>query len=376
MINEPRLIEQFLTMVAIGSESFREKALRDYLQSEFLKRGLEIEEDDAARLIGGNCGNLLVRVPGNVNLSPLLLSAHLDTVTPGENIQAVVGEDGCIRSTGPTILAADDKAGIAAILEVLDVLAEENQPRPPLEILLTVCEEQGLLGARHFDFTRLKSRIGYTLDSDGAPGGIVVKSPAQNEINYKVYGRAAHAGMNPEDGINAIQVMAYALSQMPCGRIDPETTCNFGMIDGGQARNIVAEYCHVQGEARSLNPQRLESLTEELQQTFITAVESRGARAAVEVNFLYPAVVLDHDEPVVSLAAQAAEQLDLPVSYKKTGGGSDAAVIYGHGIRCANLAMGMRAAHTQEEHIYVNDLINVVKWVLTIIDHYVKEGLR
>ena len=146
----------------------------------------------------------------------------------------------------------------------------------------------------------------------------MVNSPSQNEINYKVYVRCP-CRMNPEDGLNAIQIMAYALSQMPCGRIDKETTCNFGMIDGGQSRNIVPAYCHVQGDGGSLNPERLQSLTEELQQTFITAVESRGARAEVEVNFLYPAVSLDFDEPVVSLAAQAAEQLDLPVEYKKTG---------------------------------------------------------
>lgn len=374
MLNRSRLIEQFMSMVKIGSESFHEARFRDYLQEEFSKRGLKAEEDNAARQIGGDSGNLLIRVPGTVDIPPLLLTAHMDTVGPGQNIEPIRADDKCIRSAGKTILASDDKAGIAAILEAVDVLIEEEKRRPPLEILITACEEQGLLGARNFDYTKLQAKMGYTLDSDGSPGGIVVASPCQNEIDYVVHGRAAHAGMNPEDGINAIQVMARAIAKMPCGRIDEETTCNFGLIDGGSARNIVAEYCHVKGEARSLNPSKLDSLTEELKKIFTTEVEACGARAEIEVSFLYPAVALDTDEPLIRQAVKAAEKIGLTAELKKTGGGSDAAVIHNHGIRCANLAIGMSSVHTTAEYIQEEDLVNTAKWLLAIIDQYVGEA--
>lgn len=367
MINSERLVKRFVQLAEISSVSGQEGNLRDFLKKEFAARGLEVHEDGAGQALQGNCGNLLIKIPGDPGLPALLLGAHLDTVEPGEGVKVVIGDDGIIRSDGTTILGSDDKAGIAAILEACDTVRENHLPHPPLEILFTVGEEQGLQGSKHFDYTQLEAAYGYVLDGGGDPGTIIVQSPCQNEIEYKVQGRAAHAGINPEAGVNAIQVMAKAINSMPCGRIDEETTCNFGIIAGGQARNIVAESCRVKGEARSLNREKLDRLTDQLVTTFTQKTKELGGTPEVEVVFLYPETSLSPDEDVVRIAIAAAQSIGLKPSTVKTGGGSDASIISGNGIRCANLGCGMSNVHTTGEFIKITDLINNARLVLAII---------
>lgn len=369
MVNRQRLIEKFVHMVSISSVSRQEKQFKDYLIKELISRGLNPKEDNTGEVIGGNAGNILVAIPGNLEMAPLLLSAHMDTVKPGEGIKAVIDGD-IIRSQGDTILGSDDKAAIAALLEVLDVLREENRPRPPLEFLFTVAEEEGLKGAKNFDFSNVKAEMAYVLDAGGDPGTIVISSPWHNEIEYTVYGRAAHAGMAPETGINAISAAAKALSKMPCGRIDEETTCNFGIIEGGKARNIVADICHIKGEARSLSRDKLNKLTQELEQIFISEVEKEGARAEIKVQNLYPGVKLARDCEVVRIAEKACLKIGLKPDLTGTGGGSDASIINGAGIPCANLGIGMCKVHTTEEYIKIDDLVKNVQLLLAIIETY------
>lgn len=373
MVNKDRLIKRFITMAEICSVSGREGALKDFLKREFADRGFEVYEDNTGDLLNGNCGNLLIKIPGDNRFPALLLGAHMDTVEPGDNVKAVIGDDGIIRSNGDTILGSDDKAGIAAILEACDIIGEKNITHPPLEILFTVGEEQGLQGSKHFDYSRLQAAFGYVLDGGGDPGTIIVQSPCQNEIEYIVHGRAAHAGINPEAGINAIQVAAKALNAMPCGRIDEETTCNFGIIDGGQARNIVASTCRIKGEARSLDREKLNRLTEQLVDTFNKITRECGATPEVNAVFLYPETSLDLDEKVVRTAVKAAESIGLKPVTVKTGGGSDASIISGNGIRCANLGCGMSDVHTTSEYIKVSDLENNARLVVAIIQQAATE---
>lgn len=360
-------------MVEISSPSGDEAAFRDYLKQYFSDRDAVCMEDQAGEILGGNSGNLLVRIAGTADVKPLMFLTHMDTVFPGGDIKAELGDDGIIRSAGKTILASDDKAGIAAILEAYETLREHHLDYPPLELLFTVSEEQGLLGAKQFDYTCLEAEIAYALDSGGAPGTIVVKSPCQNEISYTVQGKAAHAGINPEDGINAIQIMAKALAIMPCGRLNPTTTCNFGIIKGGEARNIVAESCYVKGEARSHSRAELDQLTAQLKQTFCEEVEENGGKPEVVVKFLYPEISLDENEKVVVLAQKAAQGLGLKVELVSTGGGSDAAIVNGNNIRCANLGTGMSNVHTSDEYIKVKDLVDDAELVLAIIQQYLAD---
>lgn len=366
MVNEKRLLENFIKMVETASVSGQEAAMRDLLQEQFRQLGLTAVEDGAAATVGGNSGNLLVKVPGNTAQPPLLFSAHMDTVVPGLGIKAVINE-GIVRSSGDTILGSDDKSAIAALVEVCQVLQENNLEHPPLELLFTVGEEQGLQGAKAFDFNVVEARTAFVLDAGGEPGVIITQSPCQNEIEYKVHGQTAHAGISPEKGINAIQVMASALAVMPCGRIDEETTCNFGIIEGGTARNIVADFCRVKGESRSLTRTKLDCLTAELKSVFMGEVEKRGCQAEVEVKFLYPEMSLEENEAVVQLAVEAARSIGLRPQLLSTGGGSDASIINGNGIRCANLGVGMQAVHTCNEYIKVSDLVNDARWILAII---------
>lgn len=372
MVNNERLLANFIRMAGVASVSGREGAMRDMLMNEFSLLGLSAEEDNAGKALGGDSGNLLVKMPGTIDKPALLLAAHMDTVVPGTDIKPVCGNDNIIRSEGDTILGSDDKAGIAAILEAVQVIKEKGLDHPPLELLFTVSEEQGLLGIKNLDFSRLKARYGFVLDSGGAPGTIVVQSPCQNEIEYRVKGKSAHAGINPEDGINAIQIMARALAVMPCGRIDSDTTCNFGIIEGGMARNIVAADCRVKGEVRSLNRSKLENLTADLVSIFTAEVTKNGGIAETDVVLLYPETTLNADEDVVSMAVKAAASIGISSRLISTGGGSDASIINGNNIRCANLGIGMSAVHTTEEYIRVEDLLNDARLVLGIIEEAVR----
>ena len=366
MVNRNRLIEQFVKMVEISSVSGCEGRFKDYLKEALHQRGLRVVEDRAGEALGGDAGNLLATWPGSTGGSTLLFCAHMDTVQPGIDIKAVV-DDTCIKSAGETILGADDKAGIAALLEAIDCIQEQNLPHPDVEMLFTVGEDQGLQGSKFFDYRILQATMAFVLDGGGAPGDIIIQSPCQNEIEYVAYGKSSHAGINPEDGVNAIHLVSQALAVMPCGRVDEETTCNFGIIAGGTARNIVADVCRVKGESRSLQRSKLDTLTDKLVNTFREEVEKRGGRAEVQVTLLYPELKLDEDQPVVQTAVNAAKRAGLQPVLTGTGGGSDASIINGQGIPCVNLGIGMQQVHTTSEFILIDDLVKNAELVLEII---------
>ena len=367
MINRQRLIDSFMAMVQIDSLSFQEKEFKDYLQAEFNRRQVLVWEDRAGEVIGGNSGNLSVKIKGDPQYPPLLISAHMDTVEPGRGIKAVVENDEIIKSTGPTILGADDKAAIAAILEAVDVISEQDIDHPPIELLFTVAEEKGLKGSQAADYSEFDAKIAFVLDSDEVPGTIITRSPAQYDMEYLVWGRAAHAGAAPEKGINAIHIAAKAIAEMATGRIDSETTCNFGVISGGQARNAVPEYCRIYGEARSLNRQKLEDLVKQLTRQFIDGVEKAGGKAQVNSNLLYQEVILDSKSRSVQLAVEAVRSTGLEPELRSTGGGSDASIIHNSGIICNNLGIGMTDVHTTGEYIKIDDLVKVTEIVLALI---------
>lgn len=360
------MVAEFIELVGIDSESGQEGRIRDAIRGKLTALGLEVYEDEAGRVLNGESGNLVARLEGSVPKPPIMFCAHMDTVKPGQDVKAVIkGET--IFSAGDTILGADDKAGIAAILEALRVIKEDKLAYPPVEVVFTVGEEQGLMGSKHLDFSRIQSRLGYVLDSAGEPGSIITRAPRQNEIEFTVWGKAAHAGINPEEGVNAIHAAARALAGMRTGRIDEETTCNLGIIEGGRARNIVADFCLIRGEARSLSPEGLERITSEMVERFQAAVAEYGARGEVHVQLLYPEMNLSHEEPVVSLACRAVRNLGKTPQLVKTGGGSDASIFNGQDIRCANLGIGMQAVHTVDEHISIRDLVDSARLVVEIL---------
>lgn len=351
MIDQERLVNTFLELVRIDSPSGQEAEIGQHLQARLGALGLETEMDAV--------GNLVGRTPtGSVQTQGdwLLLSAHMDTVGADRGISPVI-RDSVIYSDGATILGADDKSGVAAVLEVLTALRQHGQHHPPLEVVITVGEELGLYGARHLDTSRLKSRHGIVLDAGGPTGHFVVSAPSQDSLAFTIHGLAAHAGSEPEKGVNAIRVAAEAIAAMPMGRIDPETTCNIGLIEGGTARNIVAERVKVIGEARSRDNGKLEVLTARIVQAFQDAAKRHGARLEADVTRTYSTYRLGENEPIVQAVASAAVSLGHEVKLRASGGGTDGNIYNAAGITCIVLSTGMAEVHTVHEHIAIADMV-------------------
>ncbi len=381
MIDRDRLAQTFKTLVEIDSVSREEgrfcAALREMLEG----LGAETRVDDAGKKVGADTGNLIARVPGTVEAPPLLLCAHMDTVEPGRGIQAVL-RDGVFTSGGDTILGADDKSAIAAMLEAVRVLREQAVPHGPLELVFTICEEVGLLGARHLDPGLLEARCGYVLDTWGVDC-LATRSPAANQLSFTIHGREAHAGSAPENGINAIWLAGKAIASLEVmGRVDEETTCNIGVIEGGRATNIVPDRVRVKAEVRSHDPAKLERVTGAMVEAFTSVVDGYRARAGagslprvdVEVDGAFPATNLPEDHPVVVLARRAAAALGRKIELKATGGGSDANVLQEKGIVAGVLGTGMYDVHSVRESVSLEDLVRTAELLVEIVRLHAEEG--
>jgi len=372
MINQERLAATFKSLVQIDSVSKNEAALARAIREILLPLGPEIVIDEAGKQIGSDTGNLIAKFKGNVAAAPLLLNAHMDTVDPGRGVKPVL-KDGLFTSDGTTILGADDKGALAILIEALRVLQENKVPHGPLELVLTVCEEIGLQGAKHLDTRHISAKFGFALDATDTEG-IVTRAPSANRLEFNVYGKAAHAGAAPENGINAILLASRAIAGLKLGRIDRETTCNLGVIQGGVATNIVPNRVTVHGEVRSHDEKKLEVVTAEIVSSFRKAVDdfeplADGARprldVAVEHDFSHTHIPDDH--PVVVLAQQAAGVLGRKMVPKITGGGADANVFFKKGIMVGVLGTGMRDMHTVNESIRLEDMVRTAELIVEIV---------
>ncbi|MEF3301894.1 M20/M25/M40 family metallo-hydrolase [Paenibacillus sp. GYB003] len=379
MIQQNRLVDQFLQLVRIDSETKYEQQIGQALKTLFGELGLTVFEDDTAAVTGHGSGNLICTLeatPGNENLPTVLFTCHMDTVTPGKGIKPQVGDDGYIRSDGTTILGSDDKAGIAAMVEAIRVLKEQSIPHGKLLFVITAGEESGLLGSRAMAKQppkQLAAKYGYALDSNGSVGQIAVAAPTQARIQITIKGRSAHAGVNPEDGVSAIQVASKAISRMPLGRIDFETTANIGSFAGGGATNIVCERVDIAAEARSREQSKLDRQLEAMRQACESAAEEMGAKAEFVSEIIYPAYKYDESAPVVKLAMKALESIGRKPSTFHTGGGSDANMFNGMGIPTVNLAVGYENIHTTEERMPISELKAVAELVVAIVKEAANE---
>jgi len=368
MVNEKRLVESFMELVKIDSVSREEKEVADFLVKKLKDLGLEVTVDQAGEKVKSNSGNIIARLKGSVKkVTPIMFSAHMDTVVPGKNIKPICdGEK--IVSDGKTILGADDKAAIAALLEALHIIKENNIPCGDIEIVFSICEEIGLHGAKNLDISDLNARMAFILDCGGQVGEIISAAPSQNSLKIIIHGKSAHAGSNPEEGINAIQVAGFALSRMKLGRIDEETTTNIGIISGGKATNIVPDKVILEGEVRSRNEEKLEKYTEQLKKIAEDTAQEFKAKAEVKINREYYCYNLSTDDQVVKIAMKAAKDMGLQPELHPSGGGSDANVFNKKGFPSVDLAIGMEKVHTVDEYILVKNLKNTAKYILSIIN--------
>jgi tripeptide aminopeptidase len=345
MIEQGRLLTTFLDLLRIDNPSRGEAAIAAHIRGLLEALGLAVEQDAMH--------NLLARVPGQGE--PLLLNAHMDSVAPCHGVRPIVA-DGVVRSSGDTVLGADDLAGVAAIVEGVRATLDRGGPHRAAELLFTVQEEVGLAGAAGFDTGKLRAREGVTLDSGGDFGGITIGAPSQDSLHAVVTGRAAHAGVAPEKGVNAIVVAARALAAMPLGRIDSETTANIGIIKGGDATNIVPERVELWGEARSHSQAKLAAQVRAMIAALEAAAREAGGEARVEIAHRYDAYRLAVDLPIVQRIAAALRALGCEPSFQISGGGSDVNILAQRGLQIANVSVGYREIHSTGEYIAVADL--------------------
>lgn len=372
MINQERLLHEFLELVQVDSETKFEAEIAKVLKEKFSALGLDVYEDDTTSITGHGAGNLICTLPGTKEgVDTIYFTSHMDTVIPGNGVKPSV-QDGYVVTDGTTILGADDKAGLAAMLEAIKVLKENNIQHGTIEFIITVGEESGLVGAKSLDPAKITAKYGYALDSDGKVGNIIVAAPTQAKVKATILGKTAHAGVAPEKGVSAITIASKAIAKMPLGRIDEETTANIGSFAGGQQTNIVCDRVDILAEARSLVPEKMEQQVQRMKDAFETAASEMGGRAEIEVTVMYPGFKFGEGDYVVEVARRAAASIGRNAELQKSGGGSDANVIAGHGIPTVNLAVGYEEIHTTNEKMPIEELVKTAELVVAIIKEAAK----
>jgi tripeptide aminopeptidase len=364
------VLSLFVELAALPSPSGEERAVADRVLDYLAALGLEADEDDAGARIGSTMGNLLCRLEprGDGGGAPIFFCAHLDTVPPEGPIEPVAGEDGIVRNGAGTILGADDKSAVATMLEAAARLVEDGRPHAGVELLFTPKEEVGLVGAAAFDETRLAARLGYVYDHAGPVGEVIMGAPHQQKLDVHFRGRAAHAGMYPEEGRSAIAAAARAIADLRLGRLDEETSANVGRIEGGTARNVVPEHCLLETEARSHDERKLADLVQEMLDTVTFAASLAECEVETQVGSASRGYRFRRDAQAVELAAAALTRVGRQPSFVFSGGGADANVFNERGLECVNLANGMTDIHTPDERIAVADLDAMVDVTLALVD--------
>jgi tripeptide aminopeptidase len=356
-VSQDRLLETFLDLVAIDSPTGHEEAIGRELEKRFSALGCEVNRDKT--------GNLIARYPGDRD-DTLLLSFHMDTAGTDTGIKPQI-RDGVIYSDGTTILGADDKSGIAQALELLTLLNEHGWSHPKLEIVISVGEEQGLLGSRALDMSQLKATWGLVYDAAGGVGAITYWAPTTVYLTVTVHGKKVHAGVEPEKGINAVKVAAEAIANMPLGRIDEETVANIGTIEGGEARNIVPGEVKMMGMARSHDQSKLDAQIAAMRKAFEDAAAKYGASVDVGVEEMYRTYKIEEYERPYREAERAIRSLGIDVIQRKSGGGTDGNVYNAAGIPCVAMCTGMVDEHAATEHISIEDLVTAARILVTVV---------
>lgn len=374
-LNRERLATTFIQLCEIDSPSRQEGKLAARLREIFTGFSPdESFEDDSGARTGSESGNLFFRFRGDQNKKPIFLNCHMDTVQPGIGVKVQRHGD-IFTSEGATILGSDDKSGIAAIIEALQVLQEQQLSCRPLEIIFTTCEEIGLLGAKAINPDHIQAPMGYALDSTGF-GRIIIGAPASNRLHISVNGVGAHAGLHPEHGVSAIVLAAQALAKAPCGRIDAHSTVNFGTIKGGTASNIVPEQVVIEGEVRSHDQKRLDELTHRISESFLNTVNtwqdpSGAARGKPTVDIAiqldFPLLQLEPTDAVILEIERAARSVNMELTFEVAGGGSDANILNGLGLQTAIISTGMTHVHSTDEQVNLRDMENLTRLLLALI---------
>jgi tripeptide aminopeptidase len=361
------LLDFFLELCAIPSPPGEERAVADRVGSFLTQLGLDWDEDDAGSRIGSTTGNVYCRLPGAEDGgTPMFLCAHTDTVPLNGKLEPFV-EDGVVRNAGGTILGADNKSAIAVMLEATRRIVREGHPHSGIELVITPKEEVGLQGAGAFDHTRLAAGTGFVYDQAAPIGEIVLGSPHARTLDLRFHGRAAHAGMAPEEGRSAIAAASKAIADFRLGRLDHETSANVGLMSGGTGRNVVPEWCSFEAEVRSHDERKANDLVREMLESAAFAASLTDCEVDSDVKVSFPGYRFRESDPTVALAAEGLRNAGFTPSYALSGGGADANVFNARGLSCLNLGNGMAEIHTPDEHIAVADLDAMVEVTLALV---------
>jgi tripeptide aminopeptidase len=363
------LVDLFLELCGLPSPPGEEREVADRVAAYLGSLGVSVTEDDAGARIGSSAGNLYTRLPGSDGIgTPLLFCAHLDTVPPTGALEPFVDEEGIVRNAGGTILGADDKAAVAVMLETARRIVSGGLPHAGVELLFTPMEEVGLRGARAFDPHGLEAKAGFVYDQAAPIGDIVLGAPYARTVEARFHGRAAHAGMYPEDGRSAIQAAARAIADLRLGRVDDVSSANVGLIEGGTSRNVVPEWCVLQAEARSHDPDTLATLVREMLEAFAYAASVSDCSVETQVSDQYSGYRFRRDEPAIRIARDGLRGAGFEPREILSGGAADANVFNEAGLPCVNLGNGMVDIHTPNERIAVDDLEAMVEVTLGLVE--------
>ena len=368
-MNIDRINKTLVELCEIPSPSKCERPVADYILTRISALGLDVVEDSAGADLDGDTGNLVVRVDGK-GTSPLLLTAHMDTVMPIDGLPDRINveiSDGIVHTDRNSILGADDKAGIAIALELLHYRIETVDNLCPLEIVFTVQEEIGARGAAYLDKKSISAKQGFVLDGDTPVGTVIVRAPHKFRYDMVVRGVAAHAALEPEKGINAIGAMSSVVNALPCGRIDSNTVTNYGIVHGGSATNVIPDRVDLVGELRGHDLEKVQYVRNQIEETTDHILDDTRASAEIIWTALYPGYNVSLDELCIQCFVSACNKLDMKVDYITTDGGGDANPLNGAGITCVPFGLGMRAIHTNQEHIKLVDLHNAFHLLLECV---------
>ncbi len=367
MLNYTRLKNSFLELVAINGASGRENNVADHIQMRLSEIGVQAERDNANVSFDGTCGNVIAFLEGtDPNMRPILLSCHMDTIEPTAGIKCIE-ENGKIMTDGRTILGADNRAGVAVVLETLQTVVENNLPHPPIYCAFSVAEEIGMFGIKFIPKEKINAACGFVFDSSAKPGDVIVNAPSSRVITIKLFGKAAHAAVQPENGVNALKIAGNAISKIPTGKFNDNSTFNFGTIKGGKAINIVPDYVEIEAEYRGFSHKLLDRKVENLRQVFNSEAESLGGKAEIEVVEKYGFFELSESSETVKIAFNAIRKADLNPEAITYSGGSDANVLNTKGIPTVNFGMGFRNVHSVNEYIKTEDLYKDAEIAMNIV---------
>lgn len=368
LINRERLLNTFIEILRIKSPSKNEKEIVGYIAKELKKLGLEANVDDSGEKFKSNAGNITCYLSSNDESKriPIFLGAHVDTVSLNGDVIPVIKNSKVLNENKNCILGGDDKVAIAAILEAIRVIKETGLKTGDIFLLFTISEEAGILGTKHLNLKKVKAKFGFVFDGEGDIGTIFNEAPYHNFLKIEITGRAAHAGIKPEKGINSIKAASDAISKLKLGRIDSETTCNIGVINGGVATNIIPEKTEVKAEARSLKLSKLQKITDKIKKTFEESAKKHGAKIRIKVEREYNGFKIGENEKVILIAKKAIQNLGIKPEVMPTGGGSDVNIFNAKGKKSITLSSAMENVHSNNEYVKIKELVKLAALILEI----------